>query len=155
MSAMGLVRTRVTLESALSCSPSMVAHVGMSTTSDRLSNGCSTCMIRGESSNLLRLKPPQLPIPLLKRRHDFHRRRPADAVLDHAQDVLVVIRRKRLMPRAEIENAPGPARPAAAASKNFPAAEAADQHRLLRLGDVEEFAVHFLTRQDEMIADPR
>ena len=52
------------------------------------------------------------------------------------------------MPGAEVKNPPGAARPAAAAAENFAAAEAADQDRLLRLGDVEEFAVHLLSIED-------
>src|ERR1041384_8867535 len=64
-----------------------------------------------------------------------------------------MVRRMRFMPRPKVEEAPRAPRPAAPAAEHLPAGEAADQHRLLRLGDVEKFAVHLLVFEDKMVVD--
>ncbi len=48
------------------------------------------------------------------------------------------------MARAEVENLPLPTMPAAAAAEHFAAFKPADEHLLIRLGNIEAFTVHLL-----------
>src|SRR5262245_15327096 len=101
------------------------------------------------------IHPPQLAVAEAGRMHDSAWCRPARRVFDHPQHVAVVVGRKGLVPRAEIDDLPGPAGPRAAAAEHLAATEAADQERALGFGDVEEFTIHLLARDDEVIVDSR
>src|SRR5258707_14820728 len=63
--------------------------------------------------------------------------RPAAGVADHTNDVRVVINRKRLVARAEIENATVPALPTTTPAKHFASLKPRDENQLVRRRDVE------------------
>src|SRR2546423_1867337 len=92
-------------------------------------------------------------MPIGKFRYRAGWRRPLHGVLNYPHHVLVVIGWERLMPGAEINHPAGAARPGASGAEDFAAAEAADQEGTLGLGNVEEFAVHFLAGKDEVVLD--
>ena len=69
--------------------------------------------------------------------------RPADAVRDHLMHDLVVIDRVGLVAGAEEENAPAPALEGAAAAEHLATGIPGDEHKLVRLRNIEGLAVHF------------
>src|SRR6185437_809893 len=102
---------------------------------------------------LLLLKPTQLPVSELDLWECRIRRSPLDGVFDHFQHVFIVVGWKRFVARAEVDDLASAAGPGAPRAEYCPAAEAADEEGAFGLGDVEEFAVHFLAREDEIIVE--
>ena len=78
---------------------------------------------------------------------------PAASVGQDAQDVRVVIRGVRLVARLEIQHPTQAAVPGAHAPEHLAAREPADHQQLIRVGDVEPFAVHLLLGQLDVVGD--
>lgn len=75
-------------------------------------------------------------------RRKINRRSPFDRIHDDLLDLRLIIDWERLMTRAEVEHLTLAAVPAAAAAEHLAALEPADEYLLVRLRDIEVFAVH-------------
>src|SRR6266568_2520106 len=82
------------------------------------------------------------------------RGRPAHRVGNHALYLRVMVRWKRLVPRADVEDSPLSAGIAAAAAKDFAAGKPAHKHQGLWLGDVEVLAIHLFALDLDVGAYP-
>lgn len=82
---------------------------------------------------------------------DFRLVGPAHGVGDDPADFQLVVDREVLVARAEVEDAAFAAPEATAAAEDFAAAVGTDEDQFLRCRDVEDFAVHLRSRDDEAV----
>lgn len=80
---------------------------------------------------------------------------PHCGVFQHTLDILVVVRRVRLVSWPKVKDPPAPAMKCTAAAKYFAPFEPTHKHQFVGVRNVEEFTIHFFSFQFNRFAEPR